>query len=318
MENHWGNGTEKRPGGPWSRFARILGVCVCAVSALAMLMVGCLGPQLAPLDSGLPAPAGKSSPATASAGTKTGSGSGRSSPGMFTADVNALVPVSRSDVTTTSKDGKHDMKLASFGLQRPPLQSLMAPLETLTATSPFGLRVSPLTGSAGEFHWGQDYAAPCGARVYAADAGVVRAVGWHPWGGGNRVEIDHGNGLITTYNHLQAIAPKKGQSVQVGEVIAKVGTTGSSTGCHLHFETILNGAHTNPLRWTLMPIKQLDPLGNIEMTSYLPGTDPQGCTDLGHPGAARQFACRHGRERGGGGSASAGPACLSTACAAAA
>jgi hypothetical protein len=141
VENHWGNGTEKRPGGPWSRFARILGVC--AVSALAMLMVGCLGPQLAPLDSGLPAPAGKSSPATASAGTKTGSGSGRSSPGMFTADVNALVPVSRSDVTTTSKDGKHDMKLASFGLQRPPLQSLMAPLETLTATSPFGLRVSP-------------------------------------------------------------------------------------------------------------------------------------------------------------------------------
>jgi hypothetical protein len=91
------------------------------------------------------------------------------------------------------------------------------------------------------------------------------------------VEIDHGNVLITTYNHLQAIAPRKGQSVQMGEVIAKVGTTGSSTGCHLHFETILNGAHANPLRWTLMPIKQLDPLGNIGMTSYLPGTDaPKG------------------------------------------
>jgi murein DD-endopeptidase MepM/ murein hydrolase activator NlpD len=83
--------------------------------------------------------------------------------------------------------------------------TLMAPLETLQESSPFGLRISPLSGSAGEFHWGQDYAAACGTRVYAADAGVVRAVGWHPWGGGNRIEIDHGNGLITTYNHLEAI-----------------------------------------------------------------------------------------------------------------
>ncbi|WP_456503994.1 M23 family metallopeptidase [Arthrobacter sp. UYCu723] len=155
--------------------------------------------------------------------------------------------------------------------------SLTAPLETLTPTSPFGLRISPLSGSAGEFHWGQDFAAPCGTRVYAADAGVVRAVGWHPWGGGNRVEVDHENGLITTYNHLQAIAVKKGESVEVGEVIAKVGTTGSSTGCHLHFETIRNGAHTNPLQWTLQPIKQRDELGNIEMISYVPGTNaPKG------------------------------------------
>ena len=149
----------------------------------------------------------------------------------------------------------------------------MAPLEVLNETSGFGLRVSPLTGTAGEFHWGQDFAAACGTRVYAADAGVVRAVGWHPWGGGNRVEIDHGNGLITTYNHLEGIAVKKGDSVQVGEVIAKVGTTGSSTGCHLHFETIRNGVHANPLEWKLLPIKQLDELGNIDMISYAPGAN---------------------------------------------
>ena len=151
----------------------------------------------------------------------------------------------------------------------------------MAESSPFGLRTSPITGSAGEFHWGQDYAAACGTRVYSADSGVVRAVGWHPWGGGNRVEIDHGNGLITTYNHLEAIAVKKGDSVRVGEVIARVGTTGSSTGCHLHFETILNGSHKNPHDWTLLPITQTDQLGTIEMTSYAPDAGKPSNTSLG-------------------------------------
>ena len=157
----------------------------------------------------------------------------------------------------------------------------MAPLETLVPTSPYGLRISPLTGTAGEFHWGQDYAAACGTRVYAADTGVVRAVGWHPWGGGNRVEIDHGNGLITTYNHLEAIAVKKGDSVQVGQIIARVGTTGSSTGCHLHFETILNGAHTDPLGWAMIPIHQVDQLGPIDMVSYEPDAGKASNASLG-------------------------------------
>ncbi|MDV8147343.1 M23 family metallopeptidase [Arthrobacter sp. B10-11] len=193
------------------------------------------------------------------------------SPDAVSANANAVISFSRSDIRTTSKSGQRELNVASDELRRPPAGSLMSPLEVLTETSGFGLRVSPLTGTLGEFHWGQDFAAACGSRVYAADAGVVRAVGWHPWGGGNRLEIDHGNGLITTYNHLEGIAVKKGDSVQVGEVIAKVGTTGSSTGCHLHFETILNGVHANPLDWTLLPTKQLDELGNIDMISYVPG-----------------------------------------------
>jgi hypothetical protein len=198
-------------------------------------------------------------------------------PGTIAANANALISYSRSDIRTISKSGKRELNVASEELRRPPAGSLMAPLEVLTETSGFGLRVSPLTGTAGEFHWGQDFAAACGTRVYAADAGVVRAVGWHPWGGGNRVEIDHGNGLITTYNHLEGIAVKKGDSVQVGEVIAKVGTTGSSTGCHLHFETILDGVHVNPLQWKLLPTKQVDELGTIDMVSYVPGVDaPKG------------------------------------------
>ncbi|WP_226758919.1 M23 family metallopeptidase, partial [Arthrobacter sp. SO3] len=216
------------------------------------------------------------------AGTRAVPGSEAPSTAGFTADALALVAYSRSTVETTSKDGvPGELNVASAGLKRPAEGFLMAPLEFIQETSPFGLRTSPISGSAGEFHWGQDYAAACGTRVYAADAGVVRAVGWHPWGGGNRVEIDHGNGLITTYNHLEAIAVKKGDSVRVGEVIARVGTTGSSTGCHLHFETILNGTHKNPHDWTLLPISQTDQLGTIEMTSYAPDAGSPSNATLG-------------------------------------
>ncbi|TLM75034.1 M23 family metallopeptidase [Pseudarthrobacter sp. NamB4] len=156
------------------------------------------------------------------------------------------------------------------GLGRPPAGYLMAPLKLLNPSSPFGFRVSPLSGADGDFHLGQDYAAPCGTRVYAADSGVVRAAGWHPWGGGNRVEIDHGNGLITTYNHLESIAVRSGDSVNVGEVIARVGSTGWSTGCHLHFETILNGRHTSPLKWRLIPLIPLG-VGEADLRTYVPG-----------------------------------------------
>ncbi|MEV7603938.1 M23 family metallopeptidase [Paenarthrobacter sp. NPDC089322] len=182
-----------------------------------------------------------------------------------------MVYFDRALVRTVAKDGSTGLTVASAGLSRPPAGSLYSPLEVLYASSSYGYRISPLTGLPGEFHWGQDYAAACGTRVYAADAGVVRAVGWHVWGGGNRVEIEHGNGLVTTYNHLRAIGVTQGQSVRVGEVIAEVGTTGWSTGCHLHFETIVNGLHTNPANWTLLPIRQVDPLQNITMVNYQPG-----------------------------------------------
>ncbi|BCW43435.1 M23 family metallopeptidase [Arthrobacter sp. StoSoilB5] len=182
-----------------------------------------------------------------------------------------MVYFDRAIVRTVAKDGSAGLTVASAGLSRPPTGSLYAPLEVLNPSSPYGYRYSPLTGLPGEFHWGQDYAAACGTRVYAADAGVVRAVGWHIWGGGNRVEIEHGNGLVTTYNHLQAIGVTQGQSVRVGEVIAQVGTTGWSTGCHLHFETIVNGLHTNPNGWTYLPLRQVDPLQNITMVNYQPG-----------------------------------------------
>ncbi|WP_440130495.1 peptidoglycan DD-metalloendopeptidase family protein, partial [Arthrobacter globiformis] len=181
--------------------------------------------------------------------------------------------ISNSDIK-----GATTLGVASALLKRPPKGSLMAPLEVLVRTSPFGSRRSPLTGLLGEFHYGQDFAAPCGTRVYAADAGVVRAAGWHPWGGGNRLEIDHGNGLITTYNHLLKLGAEKGSKIRVGEVVAKVGTTGSSTGCHLHFEVIENGQHKDPNQWKLLNIRQIDRLrGDEKMISF----DPSAVSMLG-------------------------------------
>ena len=289
MGKHWGNSSSEQ-----AVRARITAVrCISGgfCLSLAVLTFGVqglsgTGSAVTPsssLASGVVGP-GVLDPGTAGAAASAASGNGGEAPASsaVTADALALVAYTRSQVETASKSGvPGELNVASSGLKRPAEGFLMAPLESLRESSPFGLRTSPITGSAGEFHWGQDYAAACGTRVYAADAGVVRAVGWHPWGGGNRVEIDHGNGLITTYNHLEAIAVKKGDSVRVGEVIARVGTTGSSTGCHLHFETILNGSHKNPHDWTLLPIKQTDHLGTIAMTSYAPDADKPSNAALG-------------------------------------
>ncbi|HKS00879.1 MAG TPA: M23 family metallopeptidase, partial [Arthrobacter sp.] len=231
----------------------------------------------APLGSGDVAPAGIAagvSGAVSGGVTSSGGASASvSSTGAISVSADAFVSHGRTAVFTVAKPGSQTVEGTSTGgastrLRRPAAGSLMAPLDVLVPTSPFGLRTSPINGAAGEFHWGQDFAAACGTNVYAADSGVVRAVGWHPWGGGNRVEIDHGNGLITTYNHLQGIGVKKGQTVQVGQLIAKVGTTGSSTGCHLHFETILNGKHTDPDNWTLLRLRHSGPVANIRMTDY--------------------------------------------------
>lgn len=209
--------------------------------------------------------------ATAGQGLATGTGVAQAAGSTLdavSAPADASLTYSRSIVLTEAKKETGKLSAASTASQRPAAGTLMAPLEALLPSSPYGLRRSPITGKAGEFHWGLDFAASCGTRVHSADAGVVRAVGWHQWGGGNRVEVDHGNGLITTYNHLEGIGVRTGQSVQAGDVIAKVGTTGASTGCHLHFETVLNGSHTDPAKWTLVPLHSPDPKADITMADY--------------------------------------------------
>ncbi len=94
-------------------------------------------------------------------------------------------------------------------------------------------------------HKGHDYAAPAGTPTYAAAAGKVTTAGWS-YSAGNWVVIDHGNGLVTKYMHHSALCVTEGQYVEKGQQIGAVGTTGYSTGNHLHFQVELNGVPVNP------------------------------------------------------------------------
>ena len=98
-------------------------------------------------------------------------------------------------------------------------------------------------------HLAVDIAAPYGAQVVAAQAGVVTSVGWRNNGGGNVISIDHGNGMVTVYNHLGAFWVSSGQYVAAGQGIGAVGCTGICTGPHVHFEVIVNGVIDNPQRY---------------------------------------------------------------------
>jgi len=112
-------------------------------------------------------------------------------------------------------------------------------------TSPFGIRLNPFTGEGTEFHTGIDIAVPYGTPVEAAGAGVVVFVGYNG-DYGTMITIDHGNGYQTSYCHLSRVLTAVGKRVTKGEVIGRVGTTGRSTGPHLHFGVTLNGVLINP------------------------------------------------------------------------
>ncbi|MBQ9603997.1 MAG: peptidoglycan DD-metalloendopeptidase family protein [Firmicutes bacterium] len=113
-----------------------------------------------------------------------------------------------------------------------------------TPNSGYGYRSSPISGGS-EFHTGLDLKATLNTDVVAAESGTVIYAGWRG-GYGNCVIIDHGGGMSTLYAHNNALCVSVGQSVSKGQVISKAGTTGYSTGVHVHFEVRINGAHTNP------------------------------------------------------------------------
>ena len=98
-----------------------------------------------------------------------------------------------------------------------------------------------------EYHLAVDIAGPLGSPVVAADSGYVASIQDTDYGYGRCVVIDHGNGIQTLYSHLQAYYVKVGQSVGRGQAIGTRGSTGNSTGPHLHFEVIQNGVQRNPL-----------------------------------------------------------------------
>lgn len=110
--------------------------------------------------------------------------------------------------------------------------------------SPYGYRTSPIRGGI-EFHTGVDLKATMGTDIVAAESGTVIYSG-NKGGYGKTVIIDHGNGMSTLYAHNSSLVVSVGEHVQRGQVISKAGTTGYSTGVHLHFEVRINGNHTNP------------------------------------------------------------------------
>ncbi len=114
-------------------------------------------------------------------------------------------------------------------------------------SSPFGMRMDPFNGRPA-VHTGIDLRGDIGEPVHATAAGRVSIAG-REGGYGNMVEINHGNGLATRYGHLSQIDVKVGQQVHIGEVIGRIGSTGRSTGPHLHYETRINGEAVDPQKF---------------------------------------------------------------------
>jgi murein DD-endopeptidase MepM/ murein hydrolase activator NlpD len=124
---------------------------------------------------------------------------------------------------------------------------LRRPVNEPDLSSPFGSRRDPFFGGWAH-HSGLDFRGETGEPVHAAGAGTVEAAGRNG-GYGLAVDIDHGNGLSTRYGHLSAILVREGQRVTAGQVIGRIGSTGRSTGPHLHWETRVNGDAVNPDRF---------------------------------------------------------------------
>lgn len=125
-----------------------------------------------------------------------------------------------------------------------------APVANARLTSGFGMRFHPLLGY-NRMHQGVDYAASYGTPIYAVADGTIQHAGWHG-GHGKMVKIAHGGGVGTGYAHMSRIAVDLGSRVRQGDVIGYVGSTGLSTGPHLHFEAYRNGVAVNPRRFVFV------------------------------------------------------------------
>ncbi|WP_152220619.1 M23 family metallopeptidase [Pseudomonas sp. SCB32] len=130
------------------------------------------------------------------------------------------------------------------------------PMEDARLGSPFGNRVDPFNRRLA-FHSGQDFSAPAGSPIHAAAGGRVIVADRNP-SYGNRVEIDHGNGLVTRYAHASKLLVKVGDVVLPGQEIAKVGSTGRSTGPHLHFEVLYHDEFVDPQNFLSLGGMEID------------------------------------------------------------
>ena len=142
------------------------------------------------------------------------------------------------------------MALETMLLQNQLSRKLLPSIPPVTVgwySSNFGWRIDPFTG-ANAMHEGVDYMVDAGTAIHASAGGVVAFADSHPQYG-NMVEIDHGNDIITRYAHASKLLVKVGQVVRRGDKIAEVGSTGRSTGNHLHFEVRYQGTAQNPVRF---------------------------------------------------------------------
>lgn len=121
------------------------------------------------------------------------------------------------------------------------------PASVMLMSSGFGYRHDPFTGG-GAMHAGLDFKGPIGTAILAAADGTITSAGWQG-GYGNCIEITHANGLVTRYAHMSGFTVSLGQKVKRGTQIGRMGSTGRSTGPHLHFEVRLNGTAVNPLKF---------------------------------------------------------------------
>ena len=158
--------------------------------------------------------------------------------------------------TLTAKMGRleEDMRSYEAILRQRGYTPTLWPVEG-TLEGGFGGRHNPFGGPGWEFHSGQDIEAPFGAPVIAGASGRVSFVGWQN-GYGQLVVVDHGGGLTTRYGHLSHIDVELNQTVSRAQLLGKVGSTGRSTGPHLHYEVRINDEPVNPLPYLLLSTKE--------------------------------------------------------------
>jgi len=128
------------------------------------------------------------------------------------------------------------------------------PVRQGAITSTYGYRTDPFTGRTA-FHAGMDFSGAEGEDIYAVAAGIVSFAGQKS-GYGNVIEVTHGDGYITRYAHAQRLAAKEGDMVAKDQVIAYMGSTGRSTGTHLHYEVLVNGKQIDPMTYVSMALKR--------------------------------------------------------------
>ena len=149
----------------------------------------------------------------------------------------------RVDLMTLMESRLFDQKIKKLMLptQQPVVGGILG--------SSFGWRIDPVNGQSA-LHTGLDFPAGNGTPILAAAGGVVVAQEYHP-AYGNMVEIDHGNDLVTRYAHASKVLVKKGDLIKRGQKIAEVGSTGRSTGSHLHFEVLVQGVFQDPQKFLM-------------------------------------------------------------------